>query len=146
MTRTTVCQWRSALATSMGLWWLRERLLWTTVWCGKEDCLHPLPHPPRSVSVGSLAAGPSIPESLCGLLTEGFKTYLGMSGVGGTFQTPPWETAGRLFWGSCDIAEALTSSSQLKFYSLLGLKGSSFTTHGVSELSMTISQLCMFSP
>lgn len=38
------------------------------------------------------------------------------------------------------MAEALTSSSWLKSYSLLGLKGNPFTTHGVSQISMVITK------
>lgn len=48
-----------------------------------------------------------------------------MLDVGGTFQIPR-ERAERLFRESYGIrAEALTSTSQLRSYSLLGLKGSS---------------------
>lgn len=41
---------------------------------------------------------------------------------------------------SCDITEALTSRSQMKSYSLFGLKGSSFTTQGIDKLSRTITK------
>lgn len=93
------------------------------------------------MSARSLAAGLSIPESLYGLLTEGFRTYLGHVGCWGHLSDAPEKQQGGCSEGPViSRAEALTSSSQPRSYSPLDLKGSSFTTHGIIELSGTISK------